>query len=146
MYDRSPPTEMAYFVQVGFKMFLNTTAAVTNWSADGTECSLVSSWRLSPTHWTNAAVPSHRAQCLDLCNTSSTHSSSLAICHWPWSEACCDLQILEDNPLTDFVELPDAYNGLIYCNVLCGIIRGALEMVSSFHADVIAPFLTLIGH
>lgn len=66
--------------------------------------------------------------------------------HWPWSEACCDLQILEDNPLTDFVELPDAYNGLIYCNVLCGIIRGALEMVSSFHADVIAPFLTLIGH
>ncbi|CAL5219638.1 g1513 [Coccomyxa viridis] len=64
--------------KVGFKMFLNTTAAVTNWSADGTECSL----------------------------------------------------ILEDNPLTDFVELPDAYNGLIYCNVLCGIIRGALEMVN----------------
>ena len=35
------PSETA-FVQVGFKMFLNTTAAVTNWSADGTECSLVS--------------------------------------------------------------------------------------------------------
>jgi hypothetical protein len=30
-------------LQVGFKMFLNTSAAVTNWSADATECSLVSS-------------------------------------------------------------------------------------------------------
>lgn len=27
--------------QVGFRMFLNTTAAVTNWNAEGTECSLV---------------------------------------------------------------------------------------------------------
>ena len=39
------------------------------------------------------------------------------------------LQILEDNPLTDFVEIPEGYAGLRYCNVLCGIIRGALEMV-----------------
>lgn len=29
--------------QVGFKMFLNTSAAVANWNADSTECSLVSS-------------------------------------------------------------------------------------------------------
>ena len=29
------------FWQVGFRMFLNTTAAVTNWNAEGTECSLV---------------------------------------------------------------------------------------------------------
>ena len=27
--------------KVGFRMFLNTTAAVTNWNAEGTECSLV---------------------------------------------------------------------------------------------------------
>lgn len=40
-------------------------------------------------------------------------------------------QILEDNPLTDFVELPESYSGLIYCNVLCGVIRGALEMVGA---------------
>jgi hypothetical protein len=39
------------------------------------------------------------------------------------------VQILEDNPLTDFVEIPEGYSGLRYCNVLCGIIRGALEMV-----------------
>ncbi len=37
---------------------------------------------------------------------------------------------LEDNPLTDFVELPDKYrNKLNYNNLLCGVIRGALEMV-----------------
>lgn len=31
--------------------------------------------------------------------------------------------------MTDFVELPDNCAGLNYCNVLCGVIRGALEMV-----------------
>jgi hypothetical protein len=36
-------------------------------------------------------------------------------------------QILEDNPLTDFVELPEGCQNLVYCNVLCGVIRGALE-------------------
>ena len=42
--------------------------------------------------------------------------------------------ILEENPLADFVELPDdgkAQDELWYSNVLCGILRGALEMVSS---------------
>jgi hypothetical protein len=38
-------------------------------------------------------------------------------------------QILEDNPLTDFVELPEQLAGLKYSNLLCGVIRGALEMV-----------------
>ncbi|XP_028056574.1 trafficking protein particle complex subunit 3-like isoform X1 [Camellia sinensis] len=41
---------------------------------------------------------------------------------------CCSL-ILEDNPLVDFVELPDTCQGLYYCNILSGIIRGALEMI-----------------
>jgi len=34
-----------------------------------------------------------------------------------------------ENPLTDFVELPPQYQDLHYCNVLCGVIRGALEMI-----------------
>lgn len=38
-------------------------------------------------------------------------------------------QVLEDNPLVDFVELPSNCSSLKYCNVLCGVIRGALEMV-----------------
>ncbi|MCJ1225679.1 transport protein particle 22 kDa subunit [Toensbergia leucococca] len=40
--------------------------------------------------------------------------------------------IFEENPLADFVELPDdgrAQDELWYSNIFCGIIRGALEMV-----------------
>jgi len=43
--------------------------------------------------------------------------------------------ILEENPLTEFVELPENFissnsNTLFsYSNILCGVIRGALEMV-----------------
>jgi len=64
--------------KVGFKMFLNTVATVTNWNTEGTECSL----------------------------------------------------ILENNPLNEFVELPEKLNKLWYSNILCGVIRGALEMVN----------------
>lgn len=67
-------------LQIGFKIFLNITPTVTNWTADNKQFSLV----------------------------------------------------FEDNPLADFVELPDdgrAQDELWYSNILCGIIRGALEMV-----------------
>jgi hypothetical protein len=37
--------------------------------------------------------------------------------------------IFSENPLVDFVELPPKYLDLQYCNVLCGVIKGALEMV-----------------
>lgn len=66
--------------QIGFKMFLNITPTVTNWSGDSKQFSL----------------------------------------------------IFEENPLADFVELPDdgrAQDELWYSNILCGILRGALEMV-----------------
>lgn len=40
---------------------------------------------------------------------------------------------LDENPLAEFVELPDEVleGGLWFSNVLCGVLRGALEMVSS---------------
>eukprot|EP00798_Chlamydomonas_sp_ICE-L_P008729 gene8730-33593_t len=60
-----------------FSMFLNVQASVSNWNADGNECSLM----------------------------------------------------LVDNPLTDFVELPEEFKDLKYCSILCGVIRGALEMM-----------------
>ena len=48
-----------------------------------------------------------------------------------WSPAGDEFSlILESNPLVDFVELPDNHNVLIYSNLLCGVLRGALEMVS----------------
>lgn len=39
--------------------------------------------------------------------------------------------ILDENPLAEFVELPDEAleGGLWFSNVLCGVLRGALEMV-----------------
>lgn len=42
--------------------------------------------------------------------------------------------VFEENPLADFVELPDdgrAQDELWYSNILCGVLRGCLEMVSS---------------
>jgi trafficking protein particle complex subunit 3 len=43
--------------------------------------------------------------------------------------------VFDENPLTDFVELPEdgPYEKLWYSNVLCGVIRGALEMVQPFN-------------
>ena len=39
--------------------------------------------------------------------------------------------IIRENPLADFVILPSPYaNKLWYSNILCGVIRGALEMVN----------------
>jgi hypothetical protein len=53
-----------------------------------------------------------------------------SVTNWDADGTCCSI-VLEDNPLVDFVELPDTCQGLYYCNVLSGVIRGALEMVSS---------------
>ncbi|BBN04638.1 trafficking protein particle complex subunit 3 [Marchantia polymorpha subsp. ruderalis] len=52
-----------------------------------------------------------------------------SVANWNADGTECSL-ILDDNPLVDFVELPETCQGLYYCNILCGVIRGALEMVS----------------
>lgn len=73
--------------QVGFKIFLNITPTVTNWTADNKQFSL----------------------------------------------------LFDENPLADFVELPDdgrAQDGLWFSNILCGVLRGALEMVRHFILNV----------
>ncbi|KAB0797205.1 hypothetical protein PPYR_08199 [Photinus pyralis] len=47
-----------------------------------------------------------------------------------WSPAGDEFSfIIDSNPLTDLVELPEDLKGLRYCNIICGAIRGALEMV-----------------
>lgn len=53
-----------------------------------------------------------------------------SVTNWDADGTCCSI-VLEDNPLVDFVELPDTCQGLYYCNILSGVIRGALEMVST---------------
>ncbi|XP_042494785.1 trafficking protein particle complex subunit 3-like [Macadamia integrifolia] len=50
-----------------------------------------------------------------------------SVTNWDTDGTTCSL-VMEDNPLVDFVELPDTCQGLYYCNVLSGVIRGALEM------------------
>ncbi|XP_061344883.1 uncharacterized protein LOC133290787 isoform X1 [Gastrolobium bilobum] len=52
-----------------------------------------------------------------------------SVTNWDADGTCCSI-VLEDNPLVDFVELPDTCQGLYYCNILSGVIRGALDMVS----------------
>jgi len=69
--------------KVGFKMFLNITPTIANWTSDGKQFSL----------------------------------------------------IFDENPLADFVELPDdgrAQNELWFSNILCGVLRGSLEMVRTY--------------
>lgn len=47
-----------------------------------------------------------------------------------WSLAGDEFSLLiESNPLTEFVELPENHPRLSYSNILCGVLRGALEMV-----------------
>ncbi len=47
---------------------------------------------------------------------------------WNADETACSI-IITETPLNDYVELPPEYSELLYSNVLCGVIRGALEMV-----------------
>ena len=49
------------------------------------------------------------------------------VANWSEDKKACSL-ILYENPLADFVEIPPNTN-LYYSNVLCGVVRGALEMV-----------------
>ncbi|KIV79263.1 hypothetical protein PV11_06831 [Exophiala sideris] len=79
--------------KVGFKIFLNITPTVTNWTADNKQFSL----------------------------------------------------LFDENPLADFVELPDdgrAQDELWFSNILCGVLRGALEMVQmSIEAHFVSDVL-----
>ncbi|GAQ78413.1 transport protein particle component [Klebsormidium nitens] len=54
---------------------------------------------------------------------------SPTVANWSPDGKECSL-LMDDNPLVDFVELPDTCQGLSYCSILCGVLRGALEMIS----------------
>ncbi|KAL5282979.1 TRAPPC3 family protein [Megaselia abdita] len=47
-----------------------------------------------------------------------------------WSSSSDEFSLIfENNPLIDFVELPPEFSNLRYSAIICGCIRGALEMV-----------------
>lgn len=59
--------------------------------------------------------------------------------------------VFDENPLADFVELPDdgrAQNELWYSNILCGVLRGCLEMVCGVFGALfpILPALFCLYH
>ncbi|POY76044.1 hypothetical protein BMF94_0767 [Rhodotorula taiwanensis] len=52
--------------------------------------------------------------------------------------------VFDENPLTDFVELPEeaVKGGLVYCKILEGVVRGAMEMVqTSVEARIVSDVL-----
>ena len=53
---------------------------------------------------------------------------SVEATNWAANDSIFSL-VYAENPLTSFVELPPQYSELNYSNILCGVIRGALEMV-----------------
>lgn len=63
-------------------------------------------------------------------------NAAAAVGAWSADGASCSLA-LTDNPLADFVELPEPYRkgGLSYCQMLAGCVRGALAQVG-FVVDV----------
>ncbi len=55
------------------------------------------------------------------------------VAKWSADGKECSL-LLDENPLAVFVELPAARRGLLFSNLLCGVLRGALEMVRAGRA------------
>lgn len=76
-------------------------------------------------------------RCLDLRDTADKIQTAfhmylgISVGIGGWSPAGDEFAItIDSNPLTDLVELPDELRTTLkYCGVLCGAIRGALEMV-----------------
>ena len=62
-----------------------------------------------------------------------------------WSAASDEFSlILDNNPLAEFAELPEGHEGLLFSNILCGVLRGALEMVRMLDdADLSATYKLL---
>ena len=92
----------------GFRMFLNARCRLVDWSSNSS-----SNGSSGNTPTTNDNSTSNMNS-----NSSSSHESvTLAI---------------EDLSLADFVELPEKYtNSLSYCEVVCGVVEGALESVNA---------------
>jgi hypothetical protein len=52
--------------------------------------------------------------------------------------------VITENPMTEFVELREDYRELSYCNLICGVIRGCLQMLK-FESKVFIVKDTLKG-
>ncbi|KAK0555563.1 hypothetical protein OC861_002872 [Tilletia horrida] len=118
--------------KVGFKMFLNISPNVTMVTAPTTTGSTTAGTS------TTAAAASDAAAATPVAPTPVSAGASAATPAGNGASTASTAQplqefalTLDENPLAEFVELPpDARaKGLWFSNVLCGVIRGALEMV-----------------
>ena len=98
-------------IQSAFKMYLGVNPTITNWSPSNDEFSLIFG-KLMKKY---------------MCNL---YRKSLFA--YVYILKCFVLLfnlIIDQNPMTEFVELPENFLNLKYCNLFCGIVRGACEMV-----------------
>lgn len=109
---RYPLNAQSTTSQVGFKSFLNITPNVTHGPPQVSVSTVT-----SPTR-SNTVSPAPSA--------TANNASMLTVPGASFSLT------FDENPLAEFVELPEEAleGGLWFSNVLCGVIRGALEMVS----------------
>jgi hypothetical protein len=55
---------------------------------------------------------------------------SAEVVGWSEESKTCTLRLpTANNPFIEFAEIPEKFAGLVYGNLLCGVIKGALEMV-----------------
>jgi len=106
--------------KVGFKSFLNVTPTVV--------------------HSSQAAAPASTSRS----STPSGQQTAAASQQQQQQQQPYFTLTLDENPLTEFVELPEEAieGGLWFSNVLCGVLRGALEMIqmrveAQFVSDVL---------
>ena len=121
---RSFRESMETVARDAFKMFLGVTASIDGFTADGNACTL----RLADNPLAGAFARARRA----------ARAGASELPRRPRAPARPSTHVLTHAPpvpvrpprRADFVELPPAFSELRYSNILCGVIRGALEMVS----------------
>jgi len=95
---------------VGFRMFLNARCRLVDWSSGGNTTTTAN------TNNSNRDDNNNKKNSSNDSESNNDNSVTLAI---------------EDLSLADFVELPEKYtNSLSYCEIVCGVVEGALESVN----------------
>lgn len=56
-------------------------------------------------------------------------NATASVSDWNTEGTACSI-VIQGNPLTDFVQLPDDLQSLQYNNIICGVIEGALDMIN----------------
>ncbi|KAF9075145.1 transport protein particle component [Rhodocollybia butyracea] len=116
--------------KVGFKSFLNITPTITHQSPGSSTSGVGRPASLPPVDPTNPNLNSNATSSKNTANSSNANNNTPS-----WTLT------FDENPLAEFVELPEEAleGGLWFSNVLCGVVRGSLEMVQM---QVTAEFIS----